>query len=121
MATDDLHYAPPQEGLEWVCSFRPDSVLVLGQLDESRVLAVEALALETRTAPAGPLRQLVHQGTYAVLVFADRWHVLIVVEGKQPAQSTSGRFSRLEDDHHLSSARLAFEHEWSRARPFVGA
>lgn len=120
MATDDLHYAPPQEGLEWVCSFRPDSVLVLGQLDESRVLAVEALALEARTAPAGLARQLVHQGTY-VIGIAERWHVLIATEGKPPMQRVTGRLSRLDDDHHLSSARLAFEHEWDRARPFVGA
>lgn len=120
MALDDLKYVPTQAGLDWVAGLAPASILVLGALGEDEVSAVERLALETRTAPAGPLRQLVHQGTYAILL-DDSWRVLIAVQGKQPAQAASGRFNHLEDDHHLSAARLAFEHEWSRARPFVGA
>jgi len=115
MSTDDLRYEPSSG--QWLVGLQLNSCLVIGTVPDEDRDTISSLAPEVRGAPDGPVGKMLHQGAYA---FRDAglWHAVIVVSGREPRGSDSGR-RRYSEDGHLVIARALYEQLWKGAPPFA--
>lgn len=115
----DVEYHPHAEGHEWVRAFSPVSVLVLGRPTDKDAADIGRLGIDdARGAPAKESREVLHNGTYA-LIDRGEWHVLWVTQAQSPKEASraQGTFATT----HLGEAHHARRVNWTLARELVGA
>jgi superfamily II DNA or RNA helicase len=118
MHTYDLRYEPPGVGYAWMAELQPSTCMVIGKVRDGERDGVRAISNDVREVLASPLSQLLHRGGY-VFRRRESWHALIVIVGREPCGSETGRWRAVEDSH-LTHADIVHQAAWQNAAPFAG-
>ena len=115
MSDEDLRYAPPEDGYDWLAPLSPGSCLYVGEPRDDDLTELARHVGEVRTIEAKTWALILHRGTYAFEV-GGRWHTIVVLAGLDPVGADSGRY-RFARDGHLIVARSVHEDRWPDAGP----
>lgn len=115
---EDLHYRPPDDGVDWLRTFTPHSCLLYGKLSQERLDQLSVLGAEIRTSPTDMWERVLRRGAYAMRI-DDRWVALVADVGQEPDKRLAVRERFAEG--HLGAVVPIFKTLWPSAHAQSGA